>query len=84
MYIGWGQKNDYNMLYTIFMDEIKMENTTGDDTFTVECQEITKEQKIENEKHGLRKNKNKNIYPFQFNRTAYKGGEKVITYYTYE
>lgn len=84
MYIGWGQKHDSNMLYTIFMDEIKMENPTQDDTFTVEFEEFTKKQKMEREKYGLRKNKKYNPFPLQFNRTKYKGGEKVITYYTYE
>lgn len=84
MYIGWGQKHDSNILYSTFMDEIKMENTTEDDTFTVECQEFTKKQKMEMEKQNLQKNKRKNIFPRRFNRTAYKGGEKIITYYTYE
>jgi len=62
MYIGWGQKHDSKMLYTVFMDEIKMQNPTQDDTFTVEFQEFTKKQKMENEKHGLRKNKNNNRF----------------------
>eukprot|EP00102_Acyrthosiphon_pisum_P010181 XP_008178383.1 PREDICTED: radial spoke head protein 6 homolog A-like isoform X2 [Acyrthosiphon pisum] len=84
MYIGWGQKHDYNMLYNIFMDEIKMENPTQDDTFTVELQEFTKKEKMENETHCLHKNKHNNPFPLRFNRTKYKGGEKVITYYTYE
>jgi len=82
MYIGWGQKHDYNMLYNIFMDEIKMENPIQDDTFTVEFQEFTKKEKMENE-NRLRKNKH-NPFSLRFNRTKYKGGEKVIKYYTYE
>ncbi|CAI6376574.1 unnamed protein product [Macrosiphum euphorbiae] len=80
MYIGWGQKHDYNMLHNIFMDEIKMENPTQDDTFTVEFQEFTKKEKMENEKHRIRKKRN-SPFPLRFNRTKYKGGENVITYY---
>ncbi|XP_025198167.1 radial spoke head protein 4 homolog A-like [Melanaphis sacchari] len=84
MYIGWGQKQDSTKFYSIFMKETKLENVTIDSNSTVECQEITKIQKSENEKHSLRKNKNKNIFPRKYNLKAYKGGEKVITYYTYE
>ncbi|KAF0757937.1 radial spoke head protein 4 A-like [Aphis craccivora] len=76
MYIGWGQKQNSNTLYSTFIEETKLENVTIDNTSTVECQEFTTTQKIENEKHGLRKNKNKNIFPLQYNRKAYKGGEK--------
>ncbi|XP_026820231.1 radial spoke head protein 6 homolog A-like [Rhopalosiphum maidis] len=84
MYIGWGQKQDSNILYSMFLEETKLENVTIDSPSTVEFQEFTKTQKIENEKHTLRKKKKNNIFPLQYNRKAYRGGEKVITYYNYE
>lgn len=82
MYIGWGQKQDPYGLYSILMDEIKFDYFTKDST--KEYQELTNIQKIENEKRNIGKNKKKNIFPRQLNRTAYRGGEKVIADYTYE